>query len=107
MPEDRGRDLTDDEVMLLFHTVANSKQLFRNKLLPIAERKLFSVHSITDLHNKIRRYIDAQANLLVENRSRVNEAQIIDDLISYLLIHRVYMTKHFPGTWGVPSESDD
>tara|TARA_R100000734_G_scaffold19148_1_gene18606 strand:- start:6919 stop:7239 length:321 start_codon:yes stop_codon:yes gene_type:complete len=100
VPEDRGWYLVDEEVALLHGALNTTRLTMYHNILPILDRKVSSIHIIPNLQKKLRTYIDRAANAVVSNMSKANEAELIDDLLAYLLLHRAYMTRAYPDLWG-------
>lgn len=105
MPEDRSRYLNDEEAVALHTTLHYAKRLLHGKLLKIAKRQLGGIYEIEQLQNKIRYWIDDTAERLVLNRDSSKEAELTDNLICYLLVHRIYMGHYKPDMWGEQFEN--
>lgn len=100
VPEDRPRYLPDEEVALLHGALNTSRLIIYHNILPILDRKVSSIHIIPNLQKKLRTYIDRAANAVVSNMSKSQEAELVDDLLAHLLLHRAYMTRAYPDLWG-------
>lgn len=98
--EPQTRYLSDEEVAVLHGALSTSRMIVYHNVLPILKRKVSSIHIIPDLHKKLRTYIDRSANAVVSNMSKAKEPELIDDLLTYLLLHRAYMTRAYPDLWG-------